>query len=113
MANENVLNDIDVSDVEVKPDDLYTYKLSKPFEYEGKTIKEIKFDFDKLTGADSLAIENEMMSLGKFFVQPSLSGEYLMRFASRACGIGIDVLKAMPIVDFNNIRNIAKSFLMR
>lgn len=112
MAKDNILNDIDVSDTEVVADDLYTYKLSRPFEYEGKTIKEIKFDFDKLTGEDSLSIENEMQRQGKFFVQPSLSGEYLVRFASRACGLGIDVLKAMPITDFNNIRNIAKSFLL-
>lgn len=95
----------------------YEYKhiFARPFTYEGKTYKELVFDWGSLTGEDSLAIENEMSSLGKPLIAPEFSGEYLIRMAARACNerIGSDALAAMPLVDYNKIRNMARSFLLR
>jgi len=43
----------------------YVHKFKQPFEYQGKIYKELIFDWDKLTGKDGLAIENELQILGK------------------------------------------------
>ncbi|MBR3767526.1 MAG: phage tail assembly protein [Clostridia bacterium] len=93
---------------------IYTHNFSKPFTFEGKTYKELSFDFDGLTGADSLAIESELSSLGKVVITPEFSGEYLIRLAVRACSekVGADVFTAMPLRDYNKIRGKARSFLM-
>ncbi len=91
----------------------YTHKFKSPFSYEGKTYDELCFDFGKLTGKDGLAIENEIQAMGQPVIIPSLSGEYLLRMAARACTtrIGFDVMKAMPLSDYNRIRSAARNFL--
>lgn len=93
----------------------YTYNFAKPWEYEGKTYQTLTFDWDKLTGNDSLAIEAELQTMGRALIAPEFSGDYLVRMAARACTtrIGCDVIQAMPISAFNTIRNKARSFLLR
>lgn len=93
----------------------YTHEFKKPFQYEGRTFEKIHFDWGRLTGNDGLAIENEMQSLGMPVVIPSLSGEYLIRMAARASveNIAANVLTAMPIRDYNKIRSMARSFLLK
>lgn len=93
----------------------FTYTLPKPFTYEGKTYEELTFDWGKLTGNDSMAIEGEVNALGKAVITPEFSSEYLVRMAARACTvkIDIDVLLAMPLASFNKIRAAARSFLLK
>lgn len=93
---------------------IVTVQLSRPVAYENDTYRELSFDFDKLTGEDSLSIENELQAQGKFVVAPTFSGEYLVRMAARACTvkIGQDLIRALPISDYNRIRNAARSFLL-
>ena len=73
----------------------YTHKLQKPLDYEGKHYESLTFDWGKLTGNDSLG--------------------YLIRMACRACTepIGVDVIGAMSIRDYNTIRTKARNFLLR
>ena len=61
----------------------YVHKLKKPFTFEGCTIEELSFDFDRLTGNDSLAIEDELQSMNKPVIVPTFSGQYLIRMAGR------------------------------
>lgn len=93
----------------------YTHKLFQPFEYEGKKYETLTFDFGKLTGNDSMAIEAEMSALRQPVVVPSMSAGYLIRMACRACTqpIGVDVIGAMNIRDYNAIRTKARNFLLR
>lgn len=97
----------------------YTHIFQKPFSClvgtEQKTFEQLDFNFDKLTGQDSLAIEYELQSLGKPVVVAEMSGDYLIRMAARACEvkIGADDLAALPLREFNAIRNRARSFLLR
>ena len=94
--------------------DVYVHKFKKTFEFEDKVFDELTFKWSVLTGADSLAIENELQSLGKVIVTPEFSCEYLIRLAARACNekIGSDLISALPLRDFNKIRSKARSFLM-
>lgn len=93
----------------------YTHVFRKPFGYMDKTYNELTFDWDKLTGNDALAIENELQQLGKPVIVPTFSGEYLIRLAAKACtvSIGSDAFMRMPIGDYNKIRSKARSFLLR
>lgn len=99
----------------VNSDYTYTHKFRKPFEYQGKTYNELTFEWDKLTGKDGLAIENELQQLGKALIAPAFSGEYLIRLAARACTVplGADAFEIMPIADYNKIRSAARSFLLK
>lgn len=102
----------------------YVHKIKKPFTFEGCTIEELSFDFDRLTGNDSLAIEDELQAMNKPVIVPTFSGQYLIRMAARACTtnlttpdgrtrrIGADVIQALPIGDYNRIRSKARTFLL-
>lgn len=93
----------------------YTHKLQKPLDYEGKHYESLTFNWGKLTGNDSLAIEAELTSLNQPVIIPSMSAGYLIRMACRACTepIGVDVIGAMSIRDYNTIRTKARNFLLR
>lgn len=95
--------------------DTYVHNFDEPFIYEGRTFEQLVFNFGKLTGADDIAIENELQALGKPVVVAEMSGEYLVRMACRACTekVGADVFTAMKLRDFRKIRNKARSFLLR
>lgn len=92
-----------------------TVQLSRPVTYEGKIFEKVAFDFERLTGNDALAIEGEMQAMGKPVIIPSLSGEYLVRMAARACmdPVGVDFFAALPIRDYHTIRSHARNFLLR
>lgn len=93
----------------------YTHKLQKPLDYEGKHYESLTFNWGKLTGNDSIAIEAELTALNQPVIIPSMSAGYLIRMACRACTepIGVDVIGAMSIRDYNTIRTKARNFLLR
>ena len=92
----------------------YIHTFKKPFTYDGQTYTKLVFDFSKLSGEDDLAIESEMQSLGRPVVVAELSGEYQIRLAAHACteNLDVDAFAAMPLKDFRQIRNHARSFLL-
>lgn len=93
---------------------LFEIEFKKPVKYNGKEYSKLSFDFDKLTGRDGLAIEEELQMMNKTVIVPAFSGEYLVRMAARACTekIGADIFDYMPIKDYNRIRSAARSFLI-
>lgn len=97
-----------------KASGVYVHKFAKPYDYEDRHYEELTFDFDALTGEDSLAIESELQALGKAVIVPEFSGDYLVRMAVRACteDISVDALLAAPLSDFNAIKGKARSFLL-
>ena len=94
--------------------EVYVHTFRTPFTYCGKTYDKLTFHFGKLTGADSLAVEDELQLLGKAVIVPVFSGQYLTRIAARACQEKLDVLafKSMPIKDYNQIRSYVRSFFL-
>ena len=90
--------------------------LKKPIERMGTLYKELHFDFDKLTGKDSLEVEDEIEKTTHLtVVAPALNLEYLIRISARACDepIGRDDILNMGLSDFNHIRNMARNFMLR
>ncbi len=92
----------------------FTYKLITPVGYEGKTIKEMRFDFSEITGADSLNIEAELNAQGIVVISPSYQSPYLVRLCARACSekIDVDLIKRLKLRDYLALRNKARNFLM-
>lgn len=100
----------------------YTHVFKSPFVYQEATIETLTFEWGKLTGADHLAIENEILLRGKTLVTPAFTSEFLCGMAVRACDARNDAgfrlvtdgfLKALPMRDFQKICKKARSFLLR
>lgn len=90
--------------------------LKRPIERMGTVYKELHFDFEKLTGKDSMEVEDEIEKTTHLtVVAPALNLEYLIRISARACDepIGRDDILNMGLSDFNHIRNMARNFMLR
>lgn len=90
--------------------------LKKPLNVLGTEYKELHFDFDSLTGKDSIAVETEIeMTTHVTVITPALNLEYLIRISVKACQepISRDDIVNMNLSDFNHIRNIARNFMLR
>lgn len=97
-----------------KAKDTFVLKFKKPFVYNGVEYSELEFDFEGLTGNDSLEVERELTRRGINIIAPAFSIEYIVRIAARACTspIGHDAMSLMTIRDFNRIRSAVRNFLM-
>jgi len=91
---------------------VYVHKFRTPFVYEGVTYETLNFDFERLTGRDMIAVENEMQASNEYALDPLLSRNFQGKMAARAGGIGVDALEAMPMREFNKITNAARNFLI-
>ena len=93
-----------------------TVILRKELNYNGITYDELHFDFDQLTGRDSLEVENEIeRRTGGTVVVPAINVEFLTCISAKACEepIGRDALLSLNLSDFNHIRNLARNFMLR
>jgi len=94
----------------------YTHHFKKPFNYNGIEYSELHFNFDDLTGADSLDVEKEMARTGAgVVIAGAFNSEYMIRIAAKACAepIGADAFKNMRLYDYNKIRDRVRGFLLR
>ncbi|MBE5809224.1 MAG: hypothetical protein E7317_12940 [Clostridiales bacterium] len=120
--DENMKNLTSMDDEEIeqakaeakKAQDLFTLKFRKPFTYESVEYDELQFDFESLTGNDSLQIEAEINRTGQQVAVPAFSGEFIVRMAARACTapIGHDAMRLMSMRDWHRLRARARNFLM-
>ena len=88
--------------------------LKKPILYNGEEIAELSFDFDKLTGADALNIEEQLAARGKTMYAGAINdANYLILMAAKACTkpVGMDFFNRVSIIDFERIKNRARFFL--
>lgn len=101
---------------------IYRHTFAKPFEYQGRTIEELTFDWGAMTGEDHQAIEDDMIRRGQTLVVPAFTGLFLAGMAVRACtdrdenGIRIvtpELLRALPMRDYQKIYMSARNFLLR
>ncbi len=91
---------------------VYVHKLARPFTYENKTITELEFHFEDLTGRDMLKIEKEMQDMQEYALAPEISSNFQCKLAAKAANVGSDMLESLPLKDFNRITNAARNFLI-
>ena len=88
--------------------------LTKTVMYNGEEVTELAFDFDKLTGADALNIEEEACipredHVLRRYQRRKLSYPYGCEGLYKACRQGF--FNKISIIDFERIKNRARFFL--
>lgn len=91
----------------------YVHKLDPVFTWEGTTYDKLEFDFTKLKLSDSLAVEDELIALGKGALVPEWNSQYLVRLAAKACTspIGSDMLSALSLNEGRRIISRTRNFM--
>lgn len=95
--------------------------FGEPFRFEGQTFQRLDFDWTRLTGKDSLAIEEEiLLRKRKTVVDAKFSTDYLCGMAVRACvsrstegnAFSAFAMEALPLGVFQKICTSARNFLI-
>lgn len=81
-----------------------TYQLGKTLEYQNFEIDEIQMDYDKTTGADCLAVLEELLADKQPVMNEYTDPNFLPMLIARKAGIAYDVFMRLPMKDYNNIR---------
>ena len=90
----------------------YTHTFKAPVEINGEKHKALTFYFEKLTGEDVEAIEEELQDKNKYVLTPEVSSVFQTMLAARAAGVGADEIRRLKIKDYMKIKNQARSFLI-
>ena len=90
----------------------YTHTFKAPVEINGQKQKALTFYFEKLTGEDVEAIEEELQDQNKYVLTPEVSSVFQTMLAARAAGVGADEIRRLKIKDYMKIKNQARSFLI-
>lgn len=90
----------------------YTHTFKNPVEIAGKQYKSLTFYFEKLTGKDVEAIEEELQDQNKYVLTPEVSSVFQTMLAARAAGVGADEIRRLPLGEYMKIKNQARSFLI-
>lgn len=90
----------------------YTHNFKKPIEIEGQKYTSLTFYFDKLTGEDIEAIEEELQDQNKYVLTPEISSAFQSTLAARAAKIPADAIRRLPVRDYMAIKNKARNFLI-
>lgn len=90
----------------------YTHTFKAPVEINGQKQKVLTFYFEKLTGEDVEAIEEELQDQNKYVLTPEVSSVFQTMLAARAAGVGADEIRRLPLSEYMKIKNQARSFLI-
>ena len=90
----------------------YTHTFKAPVEINGEKHKALTFYFEKLTGEDVEAIEEELQDQNKYVLTPEVSSVFQTMLAARAAGVGADKIRRLPLGEYMKIKNQARSFLI-
>jgi len=105
---------VDMSDKKAekeKKNPNYTHTFKTPVTILGQQYKTMTFYFDKLTGEDIEAVEQEMQDMGKYALSPEISSIFQSMLAARAARVGSDEIRRLPVADYMKIKNKARDFL--
>lgn len=90
----------------------YTHTFKKPVEIEGQKYASLTFYFDRLTGEDIEAIEEELQDQNKYVLSPEISSAFQSMLAARAAKVPADEIRRLPVRDYMAIKNKARNFLI-
>lgn len=116
MENKEIVVQDEKDTIQAEQDTAIVVHLKKPLDYNGKIYDRITLDLDKLTGKDSLDIEEELMRRKKgAVIYGALNNDYVLAVAAKACRepIGSDAFLQMNIKDHLRVRDAVRNFLLR
>ena len=111
-AQKNGIVSMEDKKTEKKTSLNYTHTFKALVEINGKKQKVLTFYFEKLTGEDVEAIEEELQDQNKYVLTPEVSSVFQTMLAARAAGVGADEIRRLKIKDYMKIKNQARSFLI-
>lgn len=90
------------------------YKLSRPVEFDEKTVSELNFDFESLNGRDLLTCAKQARALDAEEISPvkALSLTYQIAIAAKAAGVVPELILALKGRDFTEATQRAQNFLV-
>ncbi len=97
----------------------YTHEFARPFTYGGSTVEKLAFNWDALTGRDSIAIDRELAKNSGGQGVQNFGREHMALIAVRACSarnendvriVSKEFMEALPIVDFEEITAMGRLF---
>ncbi len=111
-AEKQKVTDFEKKKKEKKKSGNYTHNFKEPVEIMGKTCSAITFYFDRLTGEDIEAIEDELMDQNKYVLTPETSSPFQCILAAKAAGVPSDEIRRLPVHEYMKIKNAARNFLI-
>ena len=89
-----------------------TIKLNNPIEINGEKIEELTLDFNSLTVADLIRLEEDARARGNAVPMFETSTDLQLSLAGCACGINHHEFLNMGIKDGKKLATLARDFLM-
>lgn len=90
-----------------------TMELADPFMQDGESVRELRYDFSKVTGRDSMRITSQLRSEGLLSDgQQKQDPNYCAAVFAVAAGLEFHDLDRMGIEDFNEAANLATLFFI-
>lgn len=85
--------------------------FSKPYEFEGKTFKEIEVDLDSLKGSDISAAKREFVANGNYSPLPSTDSDFCAILLARLAKQPREFFDGMPARDYCALTQRVSNFL--
>lgn len=110
------MNNVKANAVEIVEDGMEKkFPLSKPFQFEGQEYTELVLDFENLTGADIEKAEAQYLAESpnnQMTMVKEMAKGYAAIIASKAAGVHVALIRALPASDYSKITMRTTLFLM-
>ena len=89
-----------------------TITLKRSILEDGKDLKKVTLDLDRLTGQDMADAEREYLSMGGIPTNMTASVGYQQILAGKACGLDAEVIRRMGAKDATYLTTKVQAFLL-
>lgn len=87
-------------------------RLSKPYQFEGKTYQEIDLSgLEKMKVSDMIEAEKMLSRQGSYYAVQEASMEYCCFLAAKATELPIEFFENLTAADGKEVKNVVRSFL--
>ena len=87
------------------------YKLSKTYEFEGKSYDELTIDIESLSGSDISAVKRDFTAMGGFAAVLTLDYDFCIMLVARAMKQPLEFFKGLPAKDYCALAQATANFL--
>ena len=89
-----------------------TYVFKKPTKIEGEELKEISYDFSEINGKAIRQAKSELQKRSYTVAVKELDECFHAALFAIASGLSIDSVESLSAVDYMNVADLARDFLM-
>ena len=96
----------------VKQSGVGTYVFKKPTTIEGEVVKEINYDFTEINGKAIRQAKSDLQKRSYTVAVKELDECFHAALFAQASGLTIDNVESFSAVDYMNVADLARDFLM-